>query len=136
VSLSEIRNKYEDQIKFVHVYIREVHPVDGWWLGEVPLSRFITRLYSEKVGLDIVDPKTMEERVTVAATCQSETGHGFDTYVDTMDDQVNNAYAALPTRLYLIDTDGTVAYAGGLGPWDFFPARFDAAIEQYLTDKP
>jgi hypothetical protein len=50
-----------------------------------------------------------------------------------MDDAVNKAYAAMPTRLYLVDLDGCVEYAGGLGPAGFKPAKFRNALQQYLA---
>ena len=50
-----------------------------------------------------------------------------------MDDAVNKAYAAWPTRLYLVGLDGRVVYGGGLGPFDFKPAKLENAIEQYLA---
>jgi hypothetical protein len=50
-----------------------------------------------------------------------------------MDDAVNKAYAALPTRLYLIGLDGRVVYAGGMGPFGFKPAEMGAAIEEVLA---
>ena len=46
---------------------------------------------------------------------------------------VNKAYAASPTRLYLVGQDGRVVYAGGLGPWGFRPAELKGAIEGYLS---
>ena len=36
-------------------------------------------------------------------------------YVDTMENSMKTAYAALPERLYVIDDD-KIAYAGGPGP--------------------
>ena len=33
---------------------------------------------------------------------------------------------------YLIDTEGKVVYHGGLGPFDFFPAKLKKAIDGYL----
>lgn len=51
-----------------------------------------------------------------------------------MDDYVNEAYAAWPTRLYLVGIDGLVKYAGGLGPWDFHPSKLEKAIEEYLAE--
>jgi len=50
-----------------------------------------------------------------------------------MDDHVNTAYAAWPTRLYLIGLDGRVVYAGGLGPYDFKPVKLKVAIDRYLA---
>jgi hypothetical protein len=49
-----------------------------------------------------------------------------------MDDAVNQAYAAMPTRLYLVGVDGQVEYAAGMGPFGFKPTAFGAAIEAYL----
>jgi len=49
-----------------------------------------------------------------------------------MDDTVNKAYAAMPTRLYLVGMDGRVVYASGLGPYGFKPAELGEAIEGYL----
>jgi hypothetical protein len=49
-----------------------------------------------------------------------------------MDNAVNEAYAAMPTRLYLVGMDGRVVYAGGLGPFGFKPKELRTAIEEYL----
>ena len=35
-----------------------------------------------------------------------------------MDDRANNAFAALPERIYVI-LDGEIVYEGGLGPFDY-----------------
>ena len=51
-----------------------------------------------------------------------------------MGDAVNRAYAAWPTRLYLIGLDGKVVYGGGLGPYDFKPTKLKAAIDEYLNE--
>jgi hypothetical protein len=49
-----------------------------------------------------------------------------------MDDAVMTAYAAHPDRLYLVDSDGRVAYAGGRGPWGFKPDELKAAMDETL----
>ncbi len=79
------------------------------------------------------DPKTYEERQAVAKRCEVALDYGIPTYVDEMDDAVNKAYAAMPTRLYLIGLGGRVVYAGGLGPWGFKPTELESAIEEYLA---
>ena len=56
-------------------------------------------------------------------------------YVDEMDDAVNEAYAAKPTRLYLTGLDGRVVYAGGLGPEGFNLEEFKNATDNYLMTK-
>ena len=69
----------------------------------------------------------------MAGQCERALRTGIRTYVDEMDDAVNEAYAAHPTRLYLVGTDGRVEYAGGLGPFGFKPAELGAAIEEALA---
>lgn len=83
---------------------------------------------------DLYEAKTIEERRAAAGRCETTLKYGIKTYVDEMDNAVNRSYAAWPTRLYLIDLDGRVAYAGGLGPWGFKPKKFGKAIEQYLAE--
>ena len=114
------------------IYIREAHPVDGWWLGK-GLPGLMMRFYSPKAAFDVYDPKTIEERRAVAGQCESALQYGIRTYVDDMDDTVSKAYAALPTRLYLVGLDGHVVYAGGLGPYGFKPAELGTAIKDYLA---
>ena len=43
------------------------------------------------------------------------------------------AYAAWPDRLYLIDMEGKVAYAGGIGPSGFKPIELQQAIVNLLA---
>ncbi|MCK5054655.1 MAG: hypothetical protein KAR65_10265 [Anaerolineales bacterium] len=119
-------------MKFISIYIREAHPVDGWWLGKGPFGVML-KLAKLKAATDVYDPKTIEERRAVAGDCEEALKYGIHTYVDEMDDAVNQAYAAWPTRLYLIGLDGRVIYHGGLGPFDFHPSKLGAAIEEYLT---
>lgn len=87
-----------------------------------------------KAATDVYDPQTIEERREVAGRCETSLQYGIHTYVDEMDDAVNEAYAAWPTRLYLIGLDGRVAYHGGLGPFDFHPSKLEKAIQKYLAE--
>ena len=87
-----------------------------------------------KAATDVYDPTTIEERRKVAGSCETALQYGIHTYVDEMDDAVNKAYAAWPTRLYLIRIDGRVAYHGGLGPFDFHPSKLEKAIQEYLEE--
>jgi len=132
VSLRDLYDKFGDDVQFVSIYIREAHPVDGWWFG----GRFLglaQRLARTRAATDVYDPETIEERREVAGRCEISLAHGIPTLVDDMDDAVNEAYAAWPTRLYLIDIEGRVVYHGGLGPVGFRPTKLGAAIEEYLA---
>jgi hypothetical protein len=131
VSLHQIYQEYNQQVKFIKVYIREAHPVDGWWFGK-GLLRYIMRLFSSKVSMDLFDPMTIEERRAAAGECVRSLQYGVKTFVDEIDDHVNKTYAAWPTRLYLINEEGIVVYAGGPGPFGFKPKEFKAAIQTHL----
>jgi len=134
VRIQEIYERYHLDVQFINVYIREAHPIDGWWLGRRLTRGIIRKIFPfPKASMEHYDPRTIEERQAVASECQAAIQLGLRTYVDRMDDRVNNAYAAWPTRLYLIGLDGRVVYAGGLGPYGFKPAELQAAITTYLN---
>lgn len=116
----------------MNIYIREAHPVDGWWFGK-GLPKLFLKLTGSKAALDVYDPQTMAQRRATAVACRAALQFGAPTLVDEMDDRVNKAYAAWPTRLYLVGLDGRIVYHGGLGPFGFKPAELDRAIEQYLA---
>ncbi len=119
-------------MQFLLIYIREAHPRDGWWLGG-GLPGLGLKFSGSKASTDIYDPKTMDERRDVASQCVRALEYEIPTLVDEIDDPVNQAYAGLPTRLYLVDLEGVVAYAGGLGPFEFKPAELKEAIDKYLA---
>ena len=129
----EIFEEYQDQVQFLNIYIREAHPIDGWWLG-LRLTKNPVLRYAPKVSMDYYDPKDLDERRAVAGDCINALEYAIPTLVDKMDDQVNKTYAAWPTRLCLVGLDGRVVYAGGMAPHNYKPAGFKAAIEDYLQN--
>lgn len=133
MSLHDLYEQYHDRVQFIVIYIREAHPIDGWWLGGGVFG-LAMKVRRSKAATDVYDPKTMEERRQVAARYESALQYGIPTLVDEIDDPVNRAYAAIPTRLYLIGTDGRVVYAGGLGPFGFKPQELKVAIERLLDE--
>ena len=132
MSLRDLYQEYHERVQFLLIYIREAHPVDGWWFGQ-SLAGKVVGMRFPKAATDIYDPKTMEERREVAGQCKDSLQYGIRTYVDEMDDSISKAYAASPTRLYLVGQDGKVVYAGDLGPWGFKPAELKEAIEDHLS---
>jgi len=95
------------------VYIKEIHPTDGWQVGE-----------NEREGVLVRQHRSLEERVEVGQACMLKLALELPAAVDAMDDGVARAYAAMPERLYLVGRDGRVAYKGGLGPMFFRPAEW------------
>ena len=126
--LQDLYERHHQRVQFMMVYIREAHPTDGWWLGG-GLSGFAINKFEPRVSTSIRDPQTLEERRAAAGQCEAALAYGIRTWVDDVDDAVNNAYAAWPTRLYLVCVDGRVVYHGGLGPFGFSPKAMGKAIE-------
>ena len=72
--------------------------------------------------------------VLASASCQANLFDGVvPLYVDTMDDRVSARYAAKPTRIYFIGTNGKVLYNPGIGPFGFNPDHFAPVIEAHLS---
>jgi hypothetical protein len=134
-SLRKLYLRHREQVQFLMVYIREAHPRDGWWLGGGVVG-VVSKVVGLRAATDVHDPQTLEARRAVAGRCEDSLQYDVPTYVDEMDDAVNEAYAAWPTRLYLVGLDGRVVYAGGLGPFGFSPAALGAAIDEYLGENP
>jgi hypothetical protein len=133
VSIQKPNEQYHDEVHFLNVNYREAHPIDGWCLGRRLTKTIIKKLFPyPQASMEHYDPKTIEERRAVAGECETALQYGVHAYVDEMDDAVNRAYAAWPTRLYLVGLDGKVVYAGGLGPDDFRTAKLNVAMEDYL----
>lgn len=51
--------------------------------------------------------------------------------VDDISNVANACYAAWPERIYVVDTDGTIVYKGGIGPFRFDPEE----VEQFLRQR-
>ena len=132
--LSDIYEKFKDQVEFISIYIREAHPIEGWWFGKGPMS-LLLKIAGTGAVTNVNDPQTLEERREVAGRCEEALKYGIHTYVDDVDDAVNKAYAAWPTRLYLVDIDGKIVYKGGLGPFGFKPKEFGRSIEAFLNSQ-
>ncbi len=132
MGLHDLYIQYRDRVHFLMIYIREAHPLDGWRLG-VGVAGQLMKTIGFGPVLDVNDPKTIEERRSLAGRCEGELKYEIRTYVDDMEDTVSKAYAAKPTRLYLVGLDGRVVYAGGLGPFGFKPPELGAAIDKYLA---
>lgn len=113
-----LHQDFGDAVNFLFVYVREAHASDEW-----------VRQVNEYVGIQIPQPLQLDERVGVAKTCVNRLKVPFTTVVDGMDDAVSSTYGAWPERLYIIDTDGTIAYMGGVGPAGFLPNEVRAKLK-------
>lgn len=80
----------------------------------------------EKVG-QTNDLKERSERARQFLEAMNVT---IPTLVDKEDNKANMAYAGWPERLYVIGTDGKIAYKGGPGPGGFAVGE----MEQWLKE--
>jgi hypothetical protein len=93
-------------------------------------------------GLDAVptrapfDPRTQQERDEAARYFTSQFKVAQPVLVDTLDDTVGQAYAAMPERIYVIDAGGKVAYQGEPGPGGFSVSEVPPVLDQLLGDPP
>jgi hypothetical protein len=116
-ALHRLYDTYGADVAFYVVYIREAHPEDGWVVKD-----------NRADGIEVLEPTTAEERAAVAGTCMVRSAMRMPVLLDGMDNAVASAYGAWPDRLYLIGTDGRVAYQSGIGPFGFLPDELEAAI--------
>ena len=66
-------------------------------------------------------PKTLEQRVVIANDFIKRFKFPLPFGIDDMSNAANDAYAAWPERIYIIDESGHIAYRGGIGPFNYRP---------------
>ncbi len=112
--MEKMYQDYKDIAEFRIVYINEAHAADGWR----PVG------YAKEKG--ITEHKNYGDRCMVAEMMMKEEKVTIPCIIDKVDNGVNEAYSAWPTRLFVIRKDGRLAVAAGQGPWGFRPALKDA----------
>ncbi len=104
-ALERLHDQFGDRVAFHYVYIREAHPEDGWKMPR-----------NQREGINVRDPKTMTERTGVATQACAFFQTKIPALIDGMDNAVDRAYAAWPSRIFVVDVDGRIAVQGGPGP--------------------
>ena len=87
---------------------------------------------NEQAGIQVNQPKTYEERVKVAGECMKNLKLTIPCLVDDLQNTAQKAYAGWPDRLYVLDSEGKVAYRGEPGPRGFKPAEAEEALKKAL----
>ena len=124
-ALNLLYNDYRARAAFFIVYIQEAHPVDAWQ-------------QQDNIDDDVLVASTTTEadRAETAGLCLTKLAIKLPALVDGADDRVERAYTGWPDRLYVIDTDGRVAFKSAAGPFGFKPAAMKAALDAVLAHKP
>jgi len=122
--VDDLKQRYQDEAEFLAVYVREAHPSDGWRMGS-----------NARLGVELAQPKTYDERVTAAQQCHAALKYSMPLLVDAINDPVGNSYSGMPARLYVIDCDGKVAYKSGRGPFGFKTGEMEQALLMTLIER-
>ena len=108
-------------MQFWCVYIQEAHPEDGWRL----------RMNVDE-GIVFKQPRTDGERAEVARACVLGLKLEMPMLLDEITNSVDEAYSALPERLFVLEASGRIAWRSEQGPWGFDVDAFEKAIGAQL----
>ena len=117
--MEALRQEFSHAVSFRRVYVSEAHPADEW------------KIYRD---INYTQPRTLDEREAAARRLFAENAslRNAPLVLDGMDNRTEKAYAAHPERLYVIDLAAapTVAFKGGMGPFDYDPE----VLRQWLCE--
>ena len=120
-----MRERFAQQAEFISIYIREAHPTDEWQMD-----------VNEEQDVCYKQPTTLEERLAIARDFVRREKWEFPLLVDGMDNKVDYVFGGWPERLYVIETDGKIAYKGETGPFGFHPEEVESWLERKFPDVP
>jgi len=120
-TLNTLYERYGNQVPFYLVYIREAHATDNWQS---------TR--NEREGLTMAPATTLAEKEDHAAMCSLKLHLRFPALVDG---RVEAAYAAWPSRAFVIGADGRIRYSTGLSQQDFRPQEMERVLRDAIAGK-
>jgi hypothetical protein len=103
------------------VYITEAHPSDVWQMQS-----------NIKEKVVFASPRNEEERALVAGACVRKLGIEFPAVLDEFGNSTEQAYTGWPDRIYLINSQGRIAFKSKPGPFGFKPDQLDTALVQVL----
>lgn len=105
--INEIYDKYKNDISFLHIYVYEMHSVDGWF---IPINLKENVIYNQ--------PGTFKERSSIIKDWIKEKNIKMPIAMDDMTNTIDSLYAGSPERLYLIDKEGIIKFSSSVGPFD------------------
>lgn len=115
--IEELYEDYKDHADFLTIYVREAHPTDEWQMKSNA---------KDKDDVCYAQPKTIEQRVAIANDFTWRFKYAVPFGIDEMSNAADQAYAAWPERLYVLDENGRVSYKGGNGPFKYDPKEVRA----------
>lgn len=124
-SLKALEAKYGRKAPFLLIYIREAHATGDWQS---------TR--NEREGVNLPQARLLSDKQDHAMMCSRTLHLPFPALVDGLDNKVETAYGAWPSRAFVIDRDGRVRYSTRLTELDFSAAEMEAALQRAIETSP
>lgn len=121
-ALNELYAKYKRKLPFYLIYIREAHDNDEW-----------ESTRNVRDGIRMAPARNLPEKMEHAALCVRKLRIDFPALVDGAGGEAERAYAAWPSRAYLIDAQGRIAYSSGLTEQEFDAGDWDAMIKRQVA---
>ena len=120
--LNALFRQYGQQVSFFLVYIREAHAAGQWQSAR-----------NVREGITVAPAMTREDREEHAVMCTRKLHLRFPALVDRMDGSVETAYAAWPSRAFVIGPDGRVRYSTRLTELDFQAEEMERALRAAIA---
>ena len=121
-AVRKVYAEYKERAAFYFVYIEEAHAHDVW-----PL------VSNAKANIVFGTARDAGERVSVAGLCAKELKVEFPVLVDDMQNGAADLYTAWPTRMYVVDANGKIAYKSRPGPFGFEAAGLGEALARLAS---
>ncbi len=123
-ALNQLSERFGGQASFLLVYIREAHATDSW-----------QSTINEREHVQIAPAASVEQKRDYAMMCQRKLSLRFPAVVDGLDNAAERAYAAWPSRVYVISAGGVVRYSSGLTEEEFDRAALESAIQSVISSR-
>ena len=120
--LNTLYERYHDRAEFLLVYIREAHGAGSW-----------QSTINQREGIDLADAATFEQKRGYASSCVRKLKIPYTALVDPLDNGTEKAYVAWPSRVYLVDKQGHVAFNSLLDELNFDASSLDAALQSAIA---
>jgi len=118
-ALGKLYAEYKDKIPFYLIYIREAHSTTDW-----------ASTKNQREDVTLRPASNMEQQQDHATMCVRKLRIDFPTFVDGMNGAAEKAYAAWPSKAFLLDKRGRIVYASGLSEQDFKPDELENQLRK------
>ncbi|MDQ6678246.1 MAG: tetratricopeptide repeat protein [Acidobacteriota bacterium] len=119
--LNSLYQRYGKRIPFLLVYIREAHAGEGW---QSSINR--------RDGIEVPEAKTAVQKQANADLCLRKLKIFFSAAIDDLTGSAEKAYAAWPSRVFLVNTQGRIAFQTHLDEQEFSAGALERALERTL----